>query len=372
MKATDYITLDVPAPFHPDSPATFRVHFSTNYMGKYATLVVYGYEMKTPTRTYTGGKFTELANVAENREGLLEFVIPGGTLGHDTDSYSLNGMMRAYVVFDSTLDGDGNVNPESSTAAKSNVVYVPMSCLSNSDFTFEYTEADGSYLSTGSRYTIWFHIVFRTSAGLINGNDVNSYRVLLYDNDMNIVSDSGERKDWYANNPNKSYRLKNLKDNTDYYVQAIATTNSGMVLYTPLTPLRVRYNKLPAPSYRVKLSNVVNGIQINVDLTELTYTKIMISRRAYSDDGLLVLKSVDQPNTSYTFTDHFAIPKKTYVYNVVVYNGNAIVGTFSSYLLRESNHVVIADRFGCYAAIGNITKYPISRNNRGAEIEVMD
>ena len=379
MATQDYITLENPGAFNPGNDVTFRIRYSPNHCMQYATLVVYGYKITVNGTVYTGGKFTVWASELQNGEGLQEITVPGGTLAPDatlTDSYGCEGIAYAYVVFGTAGMNEplinGNVDNTGSNP-RSNEIVLSMSMYSNADFVFQYTQQDGSYLASGSTLKVWMHIKWRKSAGKANDDTLKSYKVLLYDSNQNIVFDSGMKKDWlFPTYYVHSYKIKNLKDNTVYYVSAQAIMNSGAIMRIPKTQVNVHYVELPEKSQRITLNKTTTGINGIVNLSELEYTKVEIRRTTANEGVSLTLKSVDYPPSIYTFVDNYMIPKKTYIYSIVVYNGSSIVTTIQTYIDYTNNYVVIADIFGAYAAIGNITKYPVSRNDRGQEVIVMD
>lgn len=374
------ITLDNPGQFNPGNDVTFTIHYTPDHNSQYCTLVVYGYRAVINGTTYEGGKFTKWANELVNGEGLVEITVPGGSLGVDSDNYEYaSGKAQAYAVFGSAGEGEpgvifnGHVNPDSNLNNMSNRIYLNMSIISNLDFSFEYTKPDGSYLATGSTFKIWMHMVYRHSFGQSNANNLKSYRIFLYDENDDIILDTGMLKDWlFPTYPNHSYRLKGLVDGATYYVSAQAVTCGGTTLTIPKTKLVVAYEPLPTESDRVELTRVSNGVKVKTNLIGIQYTKIVATRTAAYEGLSLVLKTSDYTGESFSFVDHYAIPQKKYVYKIVVYNGNEIVGTYSKVIDYANNYVVISDMFGSYAAIGDVKKDPISRNDRGAEIETMD
>ena len=379
MATRDYITLENPGAFNPGDDVTFRVKYSPNHCMQYATLVVHGYKISVNGVDYTGGKFTVWASVTENGEGIQDIVVPGGSLAPDatsTDSYVCTGIAYAYVVFGTAGMNEPLINGHVDNTGfnpRSSEIVLSMSMYSNADFVFQYTEQDGSYHATGSTLKVWMHIKYRTSAGKLNDDTLKSYKILLYDTNQNIVFESGMKKDWlFPTYYVHSYKIKNLKNDTTYFVSAQAIMNSGAIMRIPKTPIHVHYVELPEKSPRIILDKTATGIRGSVNLSELEYTKIDIVRTTANEGVSLDLKSVDYPPSLYTFADNYMIPNKTYIYNIIVRNNSSIVTTIQTYIEYTNSYVVIADIFGAYAAIGNITKYPISRNDRGQEVIVMD
>lgn len=367
------ITLNNPGAFRSGAAVTITAHYGPRFNNQYCTLHIFGYKLVDDTNhvTYTGGKFTQTASYHQSGEGIVQFNIPAGVLGPDPSSYglySLDGSPQACVVFSNNGDEDlvdGHV-PDIPSLPHSNTITLQMTLHTDTDLTFEYTQQDGSYLATGSSFLLWLHLTYRRDS-------LKSYRILLYNDNDDILSDSGMKKDWlFPTYYNHSYRLRRLKDKTTYYVKAKVTMTSGIELETQKVRLYVDFEQMPQPSPNVTLESVPTGVKLNVDLAGLTYDKIIINRVAFMEGLSLTLKTASPANDIYTMIDHYPIPEKTYIYNVVVYNGNTIVNTFSNNIAYKSNYVVISDAFGSYAAVGNITKYPVSRNDRGQEIEVMD
>lgn len=374
-----YAKLTAPQQFRPVSGQTvkFRLQYSHDLSTNYATIVIDGYNEDG----MTGTKLTKYINTAIGGQWYEEFDVPCDDIGFTPDTDMIihtAGKMQARVEIGSERDADGHViNP----IFTSNTVLVDMLVMWDGDFYF----ADNNnpyntvsqYISTSSNTPVTIFYIPRYDYGITGDADIQSYRFYLYDQNHKLIQDSEELYEWDSNIYGAiRYMFYGLRDDTTYYVRARITLNGGFVMYRPLNsgyiPIYVSYADSPTPSNRLKLSSVPDGVKMSLDLSGIPHTKITWSRTRYNVSEYLGIGEITDSSNIVTDTDKYAIPKTTYTYRAIVYNGNLIVGTYYNNITYESNTVKISDIFGCYTALGKITKHPISRNNRGQTLEAMD
>ena len=176
MNTSTYAKLIKPPQFKPNESVTFRLEFSRDLSCSNATLRIYGYTLDVDKGgSYSGLTMTKYIGTFIAGVGVEEFVIPPNTLGEippdDSIMYWSSGTMKAVVEI-----GD----------FKSNEIIVDMIMDLPSD---TYIEPDnGTLISTGSTYKLNIVHNPRATFGSYDSNEVNSYRVLLYDQDYNLIN----------------------------------------------------------------------------------------------------------------------------------------------------------------------------------------
>ncbi len=367
-----YARLIKPPMFKPEEEVRFKLQHSDDLMLLYGTLVIDEYleeDFPEAEWSYTGTKVTKLMQWGIAGQGYDEFVIPGGTLGRTPDPHDSNirleGKMNAHVEFGSELENGHVINP----VFVSNTVLCDMLIMWDNDFRL----LGAPYTATGSVFAVEAEHQPRHDFGTYGSTDIQSYRFYLYDSTYRLIEDSGELYTWDTNIlGNARYRFKNLQDNTTYYVRAKGTLNGGYTLYTSYAQLSVSYDDTPVVSENMELNSVTDGVKIDLDLTGITHNKVIISRTEKYVDNYLELARITNSDDILTYTDGYAIPEKTYIYKAVIMNGDTIADTLYSEITHKSNCIVISDIYGTYTAIGDMTKHPISRNDRGSISEAMD
>ena len=366
-----YAKLTPPQMFVPEEEVRFRLQYSSDLVFLYATLVIEGYrEADYPDggRDFTGTKITKRIMYGIAGQGYDEFIVPGGTLGFTPEEeglITLTGKMTAKVIFGNELENGHVADP----VFTSNETYVNMLVMWDFDFKFLSTP----YSASGSVFTIDTMYNARNSIGEYSATDAQSYRYFLYDENYRLVHDSGELYQWdsviYGNN---RYTFRKLRDGKTYYVRAKLTLNGGYTLYRGYEPITVSYEDIPQPTDKVTLENVTGGIKITADLSDTEHTKVTVSRSVLNTAEFLELASVDSTADSFVFTDSYAVPETSYIYKISVYNGDTAADELSGIVKCVSGAVTISDIEGSYSAVGNITKHPINRNDRGSVLEAMD
>ena len=364
-----YAKLTPPSQFvpHPNQNVLFRLQYSEDLTGKYGTLVIDGYDIAG----YTGYKVTHQLMIATAGQWYTEYVVDSGLLGiaypeWQSGSLLTSGKMQARVEIGDELDSDGYViNP----VFTSNVTLVDMIIIRSDPVYFIYTP----YNSAGSTYKICPYCDYIYEAGASGNEDVQSYRITLYDDNYNLISDSGELYDWDTNiYGNSWYPLYDLQDDHTYYVKCRVTLNGGMSFNSGFEQITVNYADIPAGSEEFTLTPQLGTIKMSLDLTGVTHTKVVFSRTAYNEADYLELATVENPNSIVTAVDKFPIPTKQYTYKAIVFNGDLIVDTYYQNINYNNSYITISDIVGSYSAVANITKHPINRNDRGAVLETMD
>lgn len=352
----------------------FKMQYSEDLTTKYATLIIDGYSetVVSTGEVYTGLKRTHQLTTAIGGQWYTEYVIDSSLLGKSypergsSDIY-VSGKMQARVEIGDELDGEGHViNP----VFTSNVTLVDMIVLRSETIRFLYQP----YNAIGSTFTVYLHCDYFTNYGASGSNDVQSYRIFLYDHNYNLINDTGELYDWDSNlYGNTSYTFYGLQDNSTYYIKGRITLNGGLSFNTSeYTAINVHYSDIPSSSELFTLTPYLGTIKMSLDLTGVTHTKIVFSRTRLNENDYLEIVKVENPGDIVNVTDKFPIPTTTYTYKAVVFNGDIIVGTYYNNYQFTDSCVTISDIFGSYSAVGKITKHPINRNDRGSILETMD
>lgn len=367
-----YAYLIKPRQFKPDEEIIIRVETSEDLMGSYATLKIYGYDIHySKGEEYNGLTMTKWHGEGDTMRGILEFIIPPNTLARNPDgviSYAGGkGVAKAVVEFGSTLGDDGNVIPQ----FRSNTISLDI-IISWGDMVII---KGAPLIATCSTKNILIHFnVHESVIGSPGSEEVNSYQVLLYDKDYNLINDSGTIPKWSASNVlGQAYKLENLKDNTNYYVKAKATLEGGYVASSDFAPLSVRYSDTPTFSENLILSNDrINGkVDIEV-ITDVEHDKVIISRCEQDTDDYLEIKKFMTNNNVINLQDYYALPNVTYIYKAIIMNGNDVVCTYYNSITHKIDGVCIADSYGHYSTIIYTQKYPVNKNDRATLLETMD
>ena len=367
-----YAKLIPPAQFMPNQEVTFVLHHSGDLNFKYATLVIDGYSESFDDGTrYTGTKMTCVLGGAVGGQWIAEYTIPAGTLGesyperqHETIHFS--GKAQARVDIGDEIDADGHViNP----IFTSNVVLVDMIVCRSEGVNFLYTP----YNAGGSTFRVSLQCDHIINYGAAGNEDVQSYRILLYDHNYNLIFDSEEQYDWDSNiYGNAFYTLYDLKDDTTYYVKGKLVLNGGYSFTTGYVPIIVNYQDIPSGSEEFTLTRKLGTVIMSLDLTGVPHTKVTYSRTEQSSSNYLGLGTVEDSGDIVRSVDRYPIPGKAYTYKAVVYNGSLIVATYYKNISYSNSYVTISDIFASYSAVGDITKHPINRNDRGSILTAMD
>ena len=394
-----YAKLTLKQQFRPDEDAIFRLEYSKDLMNDlinpYGTLVIDGYYMKLQPNgnEYEGTKITHSLHNIVGGQPYEEFVVPAGTLGATPlpeQSWYYSGKMQARVEIGSELSGaplDNNNTQNGSYVVNpvytSNTVLTDMLVMWNSDFCFAELEtptAVTSYTTDSSTCTIKLEYNKNYEYGISGNNGVQSYKLFLYDGNKKLIESTPEMYDWDSNLYwGHRYTFYDLKDNTTYYVRARITLNGGYTLYRGLptnpnayVPIYVHYADAPTPSSNFTLQNKPEGVNCNLDLTGVMHTRVVFSRTKYGESNYLQIADITTDDSNVTTMDGYAIPKNKYTYRAIVYNGDTVVATYYNTISYTNSCIKISDIYGSYTALGDITKHPISRNNRGAILESMD
>lgn len=373
----DYARLTVPDQFfpHPGQYVTFRLQYSgssNTIRGKYGTLKIYGYDVGG----CTGIKITQRLDSAVGGQWYEDYEVDSGLLGISYPEWSpeiptitISGEMKAVVEIGDERDGEGHVINSTFSSDEQLVNMIITSAPHVAEFIHT------PYHATGSTYSVCLYCenVYNASNAITHRESMQSYRISVYDSNRNFLYDCGEEYDFDTNiQSNIWYNLYNLKDNTTYYIRGRIKSNGGTSFYTEYTPLTVHYSAIPAGSDNFKLVPQLGTIRMELDLENVAHTDVVFSRTVYNENNYLELVKIEGNDDTVIAIDKFPIPKKWYTYKAVVYNGNTIVQTYYQNIEYNNQYVTISDALGSYSAVGNITKHPINRNNRGTTVEAMD
>lgn len=308
----------------------------------------------------------------------VTWTIPANTLMPPAPSFLVQQIYAWVYIY----TNEGPEHSETPLIPQPNPILLDMFVVGNSYYkfikvgTFPMEEAH-EYHATNSTCTV--EIRYRYNSMNIDNSDssnkLNTYQFILYKSDKKTVKfDTDQLKTWDTNSQETAtYTFRDLEDNSTYYVRSIITLDGGYTLSCPSNgeylPIYVHYSDRPTLSEHLKLTNTPSGVECELDTT-VPYTSYSISRTRYNESEYIDIGTAIDPATK--IVDSYAIPKEDYIYKVIVYNGELIVATYYNEIVYESNYVKISDALGCYTAVGDVTKHPISRNDRGQILEAMD
>ena len=371
MNTSTYAKLTKPPQFRADESATFRLEYSRDMSCNYATLRIYGYMLDG----YEGTTITKYINTSILGVGYEEFVVPPNTLGTvpsiDTPMIPVAGNMKAVVEIGDELDEEGNAIP----IFKSNEVIVDMPVNFPTDYYI--APQKGTLMSNASTYKVELNYISRKLFGTFGSTEVNSYQVLLYDNNYNLIKSSGDKYDWNsALYRNHFYTISGLADNTTYYIKAKLTLVGGYTINLDFRKLEVKYTEIPSYSEQLYLENDKIHGRVTINITpDVQYNKIVVSRAVKDTNNYLELKTISRDNATTEqaiIYDYYALPNVTYLYRVVLFDGDNITATYYSEITHEFEGICIADAYGGYNALAFDKKYPINKNDRTNVVEPMD
>lgn len=365
-----YARLIKPPMFRFKDPVDFIVQFSEDLMCTHATLRIVGSACADP-------KMTIYIDTAIGGQAFATFHINANALGRDPtqqDPTWPSGKVYAYVEFRK------HEGLSEEPIFVSNKVLVDLLVMWETDFRFD----SMIYNATSSVQTVRAIYTRRTALGTAGSTDVNSYRFFLYDSDKNLIRDGGELYDWEsAVLSSVDYTFDKLRDNHTYYVGIKITLVGGYVLSRmpgddevnpQYATINVNYNPLPSGSDEFTLTNLAaKGIvEMKLDLTGVQHTKVVFSQCIPYKYDYLEVCSTNTSSDIVTYNNSYALPGRDYLMRAVVFNGDLLVNSYYQYITPSISGIVISDIYGCYSALGRITKHPISRNDRGQIIEAMD
>lgn len=405
-----YAKLTPPKQFKPEEECVFRLQYSHDLVCNFATLYIWNgnsnsssiyfgntgdsvtTDITTGTVSSTGITYeqTQYINTAIGGQWYEEFVIPPNAIARpltpDDPSYSIPAEKLYAVVYIGNLDDpeaahvihSHNEQLFDSHVTKpifaSNTVLVDMIRMWENDLFFAEPGSMRTiteYYTNQSSCTVAIGYIPRHDYGVSGDVDIQSYRFYLYDANYNLIKDSGEQYDWDSNiyYSDGGYTINGLKDNTTYYLKFRVTLNGGYVMYRGYVPIYVHYADDPVASQQLILQNTPEGVKCTLN-TPITYTSFIISRSEKYSSNYMEIGQAQGENGF--VVDKYAIPLTNYVYRAIVYNGSTVVATYYNNIQYASNSIKISDIYGCFTAIGEITKHPISRNDRGSILETMD
>lgn len=359
-----YAKLSKPPQFKPDESVTMYLEYSTDLLGCTATLKVYGYSYNIDGTTYTGTEQSAILRAVWLGTGYEEFVIPANILGKVPETSSpigVSGQMQAVVeISKDTEDGQ-------TVVMSSNIVGLNMLLQFPDDFQI----VNAPIASTASTKDIDIRCVVRsTASGDYGINAVNSYCVLMYDSQKNLVRQSDEMFDWENSSQTYiTYKLRNLQDKYEGYVQVRASLAGGYNIYSNMAEISVNYATPPETSENIKLSNR-NG-QVKIEIVNMNGT-LRISRSELYANEYLTLLTYNTSGSDSVIYDNYAISGTTYIYKVERVNGNTVLETRYAQITHVMNGVHISDITGAYHATVYDTLYPVTRNDRPGISSPMD
>lgn len=387
-----YARLEKPPMFRPSEPVTFKLYYSESLRGNDAVLIIGGYRLPGFYGEHRKS-FTLEASVGG--QGYQEITIDKDVLGADIElsSYSVGRPMKARVEVHGQVSEniDGETVIKTVTLCTSNEIIVDMLYMfvgkKNADFGFVYPKDKDYFETDSSRFVLPIRYYPRTPLGRMGSTEAASYRVLLCNESKQLIYDSGARFDWDSNSihPYRDFVLKDLKDNTTYYAGVYITLGGGYTIKIEpdgedAAKIIVKYAEVKPVSSSLKLTNDLrNGcVSIYYKVPSSKYSTAataVVSRTEINSGETITLgkMAVNKEEQFVTYNDYYAIPGKEYQYQVTPYTELGFaMPSVTNIITHKSSVVTIADAFGAYSAVGEIKKHPITRNDRGETIEVMD
>ena len=361
-----YAKLIKPPQFAANESATFRLEYSRDLTCNYATLRIDGYYLSYDGTYYGGYTQTQYINTSQSGTGIEEFIVPANSLAQmatsDDISVGYSGQMKAVIEIGKELNEDGTVVP----LYYSNEIIVDVVWWWEGDFELELISA------TSPTVSLWVDYIPRNSVCTYGACDVNSYQVMLYDENYNYITQTEEFYDWNDSDRVKKVFFYGLEDNTTYRARAKVTLVGGYTRYCDYIEFTVKYTELPDVSSELEISNNVMKGCVNLKLNSgITHTKAVLSRTDINNEDYIELKTIGG-NISYaTLSDYYALPNKSYLYRLTLYNGDEVVGNYYNTITHKLNGLCIADSFGAYAT-EVYDSFAINKNDRAGIVEAMD
>lgn len=361
-----YAKLIKPPQFAANESAIFRLEYSRDLSCEYATLRIYDYFLGYHDKSYECYTQTHYINTSVSGTGVEEYVVPSnslGQLGSDEDIVvNTSGKMKAVIEIGSELDSEGNAIP----LYRSNEIIVDMVWWFEDDYKVEIID------TTSSTASFWIYYISRESVSSYGSCDVNSYQALLYDENYNLISQTSEFYDWNNYERNKKVSFSGLLDNTSYYIRSKITLVGGYTRYSDFVPFTVNYAPSPTLNSELELSNNLLKGCVNIKLKKnITHTKAVISRSEVNSNNYLELRTIGGNISNATLTDYYALPNKSYIYRLTLYNGEEIVDTYYNSITHKMSGLCIADSQGAFST-EIFETFPIQKNDRSTIIKVMD
>lgn len=311
-------------------------------------------------------KQTQLANSITAGQPSEEFIVPAYRIGdepynHDYISFSFSGKLQARVELGSELDSEGHViNP----VFTSNTILVPFYLAPEYPLDFGMNETPPT-TADSSVFKPWASYHYYSGFSATNDCELNSYRLLLYDNDENIIWDGGTKYDW-SPNPQTYQQMKftGLKDNTTYKYKIKGSLVGGYQVESPMYAVKVKYKANPVTSNVILLENkpYKGCVHISTNIPE-THTRVIVKRCVKDTDEFVTLRTRNTKG-DIQFNDYMCLPNKIYTYKLAVYNGDELVKEYNNEIEHTMVGICICDLYGAYATEVEVTKYPIAKNSR--------
>lgn len=359
-----------PTQFRPSDEVTFTVQYSPEFSNKYLVFTV-NYPCADTHQNYSVTRYVSSSQAGTYFE---KFTIPGGTF-YQPSPTEITAPVYTVKANASFYAADGT-SPDMDKLLGSSEEIVNLLLIWDTDY--YYADPNTGSIVTGyttnkSTATVRIDYDMGQPYGKEGSTSVRSYRMLLYNSNNALVRDSGEMLDWSSTVYRAGfYTFTDLKDNSTYYVNAKVTLSGGYVLNYGRVPIRVNYAGTPDYSDRLSLQSTPNGVKISLDLTGVSHSQVVISRTVYAMADYLNVADVQSSGDEVEAIDHYAVPKQMYMYRTAVYNGDTVTATYYNVITYTSGAIKISDILGSFYALGNITKHPISRNDRGSILETMD
>lgn len=362
-----YAHLERPSVFRPSETARFTVYHSADLIATYATLTFFGgeyeYIKKVNDHLY---KQTGFTNATTAGQPSYEFIVPAYEIGdepynHEFSTFKFNGKLQARVEFGTVLDDEGNVTDPIFT---SNTILVPFYLAPEYPLDFGMNETPPT-TADSSVFKPWASYHYYSGFSATNDCELNSYRLLLYDNDENIIWDGGTKYDWSPNPQTyQQMQFTGLKDNTTYKYKIKGSLVGGYQVESPMYAVKVKYKANPVTSNVLLLENkpYKGCVHISTNIPE-THTRVIVKRCVKDTDEFVTLRTRNTKG-DIQFNDYMCLPNKVYTYKLAVYNGDELVKEYNNEIEHTMVGICICDLYGAYATEVEVTKYPIAKNSR--------
>lgn len=361
-----YAKLIKPPQFAANESATFRFEYSRDLSCMYATLRVYDYFLGYYNKSYECYTQTHYINTSVSGTGIEEYIVPPnslGQLGSDEDIVvNTKGKMKAVIEIGNELDDEGNAIP----LYRSNEIIVDMVWWFEGDYSVDIVDV------TSSTSTFMIQYTPRDSVGSYGSCDVNSYQALLYDENYNLINQTEEFYDWNNYDRAKKISFSSLSDKISYYIRSKITLVGGYTRYSDFVSFTVNYAPSPTLNSELELSNNLLKGCVNIKFNKnIAHTKAVLSRAEVNSNDYLQLRTIGGNISNATLTDYYALPNKSYIYRLTLYNGDEIVDTYYNSITHKMSGLCIADSQGAFST-EIFESFPIQKNDRSTIIEVMD
>lgn len=346
----DYAKLYSVPPFRVDTEVVFVLELSDSYLGHKGdfTITMDGFEI------YNQSDISFSTYIGDLR--LFYITMPANTLGTiDAQSWSQSNY-TAQVKINSVITGD--------ELGMSNAIILDVMMTTVMGIVgFEENPVTEKIINSSLLDIELNYAGYTKSRG--GRQYLNSYQIELIYEDTSEAYNSGELFDWdnfYT--VVQQFTLKNLKDNTKYFLKFKATAINGYKTETPYYPFTTDFTPIPTTDDLPLENDFIDGsVIISKDLTGVTGTRVVLSRTLVYTNRWMEIKEIPIPTSKLiSIRDYYAIAKSQYIYKLTVYNGDTFVEEYANNIIHEFRGICIADKNNHYCSEMNAKILPIQKN----------